>query len=197
MMTSMISIAMLIAVAAITPGPNNFIVMTQASVAGAAAASRAIGAIVLGSGVMIALVTSLAALPFIERSTPWLALAGSALLALLAVQQAFHAGSPEQGEAALKSPLALLAFQWVNPKAWIMAALVASAGAASGHSSPALVALFCTISATCLILWAVGGRLLSNWARKNDRRKWVERALAAALFLTAAQMAISQLGDIA
>ena len=196
-MTTLVSIAVLIAVAAITPGPNNFIVMAQASVAGAAATGRAIAAVVVGGVSMIALTTSLTSFPIIEQATPWLALAGSTLLALMAVQQALHAGSPDQGGDVLKRPLALVAFQWVNPKAWIMVTLIASAGAASGYSSPVLVALFAVISVTSLIVWAVGGRLISAWANTNHRRKWIDRGLAAALFVTAAQMAFSQLGDTA
>ena len=192
----MVSIAVLIAVAAITPGPNNFVVMAQASAAGATATARSIAEVVVGGAAMIIFTTSLTTFSFMERAVPWLAIAGATFLAFLAVQQAFHAGSPEQGGAALKGPLALLAFQWVNPKAWVLVTLIASASVASGYSSLAVVALFSAISATCLLLWAIGGRLIWTWARTNGRRKWVERALAAALFVTAAQMALSQLGDI-
>jgi len=195
-MTSIIAIALMIAIAAITPGPNNFIVMTQASAAKPAAIAGSVGAIVIGGAAMIALATSLTSFPLVEHAAPWLTLAGAALLALLAIQQAFHAGSPQQSGSALKGPLALLAFQWVNPKAWIMATLIASAGAASGYPSPMLVAIFAIISATCLTIWAFGGRVISAWANTSDRRKWVERGLAAALFVTAAQIAFSQLGDI-
>lgn len=79
-------------------------------------------------------------------------------------------------------------FQWVNPKGWAVAIAVASLYAPGGivdwERALTMAALFCAISAACASCWASLGTAIRTVLRDPGVRRWVNRAMAAALVLT-------------
>ena len=82
----------------------------------------------------------------------------------------------------------LFAFQFLNPKAWVMA-LTAAAAIRASHPLSAfarLAPVFTVIPAACLFLWASAGSLLSSALRRAAVRAWFDRAMGLLLFGSAA-----------
>jgi len=79
------------------------------------------------------------------------------------------------------------AFQWVNPKAWMMAlgAIAAFVGPQEGWSALWALALLCAaVNLPCVSIWAYAGAKLSRWLAIPERRKAFNTVMAAALLLT-------------
>ncbi|MDC8784952.1 LysE family translocator [Roseateles koreensis] len=73
------------------------------------------------------------------------------------------------------------AFQWVNPKAWMMA-LGAVAGFIGPHGGVwavlVLGALCAAVNLPCVSLWAFGGAKLSGWLAQDSRRRRFNAVMA-------------------
>jgi threonine/homoserine/homoserine lactone efflux protein len=156
----------------VTPGPNNVMVAASAANHGIRATVPHMLGIVFGFSMMLTLVcaglgSALVNWPLLLPLFRW---AGAAWLVWLAWQ---IAGAPSPGEG---GPTRLLgfagaaAFQWINPKAWLIAV-----GAAGEYLSPhhSLVAqltrifiVFLAVGMPCLLVWALlgsgAGRLLRS-----------------------------------
>jgi threonine/homoserine/homoserine lactone efflux protein len=194
-MEALIGAAGAIAAAALTPGPNNFVVMRTAARGGLAAALPPIAGVVLGSLALLAVVVAGAGAAFdaVPHLRVALAIAGCLYLVSLGARllwggsgkgneraparaaQAAQDGKPmENVQAAREAPkeaesrerlpagvAGLFAFQFLNPKSWV---LVLTATAATPAGSGGLVrfgqlaALFALIPTVCLLLWAVLGK---------------------------------------
>jgi threonine/homoserine/homoserine lactone efflux protein len=194
-MQTLADLALLIAVPTVTPGPNNFIIMTESAAGGIRRAFLPILAIAVGSALMLAAVTELLAFQFMQRLLPLLGIAGALALSGRAIQQWILARRPlqqifEAGRAAALAPL-----QWTNPKAWALVAAVAAAGSASRLSGWIPIALLALISIVSSLLWATAGRRLSDHLAHPAYGPWIRRAMAASLLLAAVQLFISQIGD--
>ncbi|RFC62781.1 LysE family translocator [Fulvimarina endophytica] len=79
-------------------------------------------------------------------------------------------------------------FQWVNPKAWIMATS-ASVTYATGHSDPivqamVLAAVFLVAGSPFSGIWLVGGAAVSKWLSSSRRRRIFNGAMAGLLVLS-------------
>lgn len=161
----------------ITPGPNNIMVSASAARHGIRATMPHMLGIVVGFAAMVAitglgLAGPLTLYPRAQQVMRWI---GVAWLLFLAWQIA-NAHAPGKGEA--RPPLGFLggaAFQWVNPKAWLL-----MLGVATTWISPHLpvvpqvgimAVLFFFLGLPCLLVWAgIGagaGRLLAHpaWLR--------------------------------
>ena len=177
-------------VASVTPGPNNLMLMTSGVKFGFARTVPHLAGVILGFALMIAIVGfGLDAL--FERfpaTLPVMRVLGSAYMLWLALKIAL-ARSPHDVEAKGR-PLGFLAaaaFQWVNPKAWMLAlgALSTYAGVADGYiRSVMLTAALCgLIAIPCACLWALGGAWLSRFLRDPDVARpfnWLMAALLVA-----------------
>jgi threonine/homoserine/homoserine lactone efflux protein len=155
--------------ASVTPGPNNIMVAASAARHGIAATLSHIIGICVGFAAMIFLVGLAmdgvaAGIATIAAMVRWV---GMAWLLLLAWR---IASAPPPGEGRARPPMGLLGgamFQWVNPKAWLLA-LAASAVFVQPARGPVLpqllviVAVFFVVSMPSILLWAVLG---SNAAR--------------------------------
>ncbi len=184
-MQALIGVAGTIAVAAITPGPNNLVVMRVAARAGVAGALPAIIAILLGSFALLTVVaTGVGAMIEVQPFTAVaLGVCGSGYLgwmgALLAVR-----GSSAQASSAPDRAVWLFGFQFVNVKAWMMVIAATSAARASLEPSTAfllLATLFAFIPAVCLLLWSCLGALLTRYLERAGFRLWFDRAMGALL----------------
>lgn len=194
-MQTLADLALVIAVPTVTPGPNNFIVMTESATGGIRRAIFPIVAIALGSAVMLAAVTPLLAFQFMQQLLPLVGVAGALVLSGLAIQHWLSADHPIQAFFGAGRAAALVPLQWTNPKAWALVVAVAAAGDASGLSAWIPVALLAGISIASSLLWATAGQRLSNLANHPVYGPRSRRGMAALLLLAAVQLFLSQLGD--
>lgn len=78
-------------------------------------------------------------------------------------------------------------FQWVNPKAWVMA-VTAMASYTSHHAYIGSVLLigvvFALINLPSVSSWAAFGSLLRQWLENPQRLKWFNRSMALLLVLS-------------
>jgi threonine/homoserine/homoserine lactone efflux protein len=141
----------------------------------------------------VALVASDAAF----ATAPWLrvavGLAGCLYLAWLGVALIRHAQRGASDPAARGLPaastLGLFAFQFLNPKAWVMVmtAIAAMPGRDLARGWP-LGVVFTVIPTACLLLWAGAGAALARWLDRPRVRVWVDRVMGVLLIATAAAL---------
>ncbi|NKC32819.1 LysE family translocator [Falsiroseomonas selenitidurans] len=162
----------------VTPGPNVLMVAAAAAGHGMRRVLPHMLGITVGFGGMILLVGlglagPLLASRLLHEVLRW---AGAAWLLVLAWKIA-TAPPPQPGQAAAaRPPLGFIGgalFQWVNPKAWMIAAAVVPAFTRPGEPMlPQILAIalvFLAITMPCLLVWAgIGvsaGRVLRSPAR--------------------------------
>ncbi|MFC3726384.1 LysE family translocator [Neoaquamicrobium sediminum] len=175
-------------VTSITPGPNNFMLLASGVNFGF---RRTIphmlgiggGFLSLLLGVGFGLGALLTAYPSLHLA---LKLAGGAYLLYLAWRTAMSRSlSEKDGKAA--RPMTFLeaaAFQWVNPKAWVMAvtAMAIYADPAAPFLSVLVVALaFALVNLPSVSTWAGFGMALRGFLADPVRLKWFNIAMGVAL----------------
>lgn len=189
-MSAVMSIAGLVTIAAVTPGPNNLIVLRAASRAGVRGALPAIAGVVLGGLAVLAtaLVASDAAFAAEPRLRFAVGGAGCLYLIWLGSSLVRHAGRPSS-EPARGLPAAsvagLFTFQFLNPKSWVM--VLTAIGALPAGDAPrwSLGVVFTAIPASCLLSWAIAGAALTRWLAQPQIAAWVDRAMGVLLVATA------------
>jgi len=198
-MQALTAIAVLMFVSAITPGPNNMIVLRRASSGGLVAAVPAMTGIVAGGVAMFALAEAgLAALVVDSpRLLTAIVLGGGLYLAYLGLVLMRSSGAPTAAVSAGGGVLAMFAFQFANPKAWVlvMTAVGASrrAGDPQGWLDVATVpALFAVISLVCLCAWALLGRLASRLIEASSARAWFDRVMGLVLIASAISLLMNE-----
>ncbi|MFM9847418.1 MAG: LysE family translocator [Hyphomicrobiaceae bacterium] len=169
----LVALAAFCAVTLITPGPNNVMLMTSGLNFGFRRAQPHMWGVTLGFAVMVFAVglglgAIFAACPLIYALLKY---AGAAYLLYLAWAIAMS-GPMNSGEAGVSTPMTFLqaaAFQWVNPKGWVMAvgAVSAYAGVAIFPLNITLIAVLFGVlgvvsSATWVLLGQTLQRLLTN-----------------------------------
>ena len=146
-----------------TPGPNNIMVSAAAANHGLRATMPHILGIAVGLAVMLLVFGSglagpLAADPRLHSLLRWV---GLAWMLWLAAKIAFAQGALSGGGRPPLSFLGAVLFQWINPKAWLIAlATVATYTTAEGnlYRQVALLALlFFLVSIPCVGAWAALG----------------------------------------
>lgn len=147
----------------VTPGPNVIMVAASAANHGVRATVPHMAGITVGFPVMIILVGlglagPFAASPTLHTALKWI---GAAWIVWLAWKIA-RAGAP--GEGVAKPPLGFLgaaAFQWVNPKAWLLALAAIPAFTRPGGDllveTLVIAAAFLAVSPPSVAFWAVVG----------------------------------------
>ena len=159
-----------------TPGPNNFMVLSSGVNFGVARTLPHMLGILVGLPVML-LGVALGLAPALERSVALhltLQLAGLAYLFVLAWRIArADTPSPGRSRSAPLSFLAAAAFQWVNPKAWILALSAISAFTSIGGDFAleiGVVALvFALVSLPSSLIWAGMGKAVGGLLRSPRR----------------------------
>lgn len=184
-MSSLLPVIGVLFAAAITPGPNNIIVMQ----AGARGMAPAIGAVlgVVGGSIMLLIVTWFGfglATSLVPGFALILHILGGAYLAWLGFAL-FARDQTMAGDGVVPStPLGIAVFQLLNPKAWI---LVAAAVAAMPRekSLALLVFLVAAVTSACLMLWALAGTAATRLFARPEARRVIDRVLGAVLMLSA------------
>lgn len=176
-------------VAAITPGPNNLVVLRNAVHGGFASALPAVAGIVIGGVLMLVLVS--AGLSGVFARWPALrtaiAFGGAAYLAFLGFQL-MRTRCTADTQANLPAGLpGLIGFQFLNPKSWVMVlSLVAAFPSGSALTRFAyLAASFIVIPGACLLLWAFAGDRLASRLANPVIGKTADRVLGASLIASA------------
>ena len=157
------------AVTLITPGPNNIMLMTSGLNFGARRTLPHLLGVALGFGVMVLLVGLGIGQMFTAYPMAYTVLkyVGAAYLLMLAVSIA-RSGPIETGGAETGTPLTFLqaaAFQWVNPKAWVMAVGGAATYAAIAPfpwNAGVTAGLFATLGLVSSALWVLFGQGLKS-----------------------------------
>ena len=180
----------LLGVAAITPGPNNLIVLHAAGRAGLRGAVPAIVGVVAG-GLLLLAVLALGADAVFAAHPPlrrWIAALGGLYLAWLGMTLVAGGIAPRRTDAAPRKStlptgtLALLGFQFLNPKGWVMVLTILAALPVAGwRGYLALAGLFVLIPTLCLLLWAALGAYLARWLAQPRIRRGVDALMGALL----------------
>ncbi|MCD9087091.1 LysE family translocator [Stenotrophomonas sp. SY1] len=186
----------LIAVATITPGPNNLLVMRIAARSGFMSALPAMAGVVTGGLAMWALVMAGASAAF--QALPHLynviTIGGGAYLCWMGVRlivETFAAsGRSQPAETSVRPNIAvaLFGFQFLNPKGWVLVLTVTAAvgnGADPLQTSLMLAVLFTVIPVLCLTLWCAMGILMMRYLDTLTARNWIDRLMGALLFASA------------
>jgi threonine/homoserine/homoserine lactone efflux protein len=193
-MTDYLGVIGVVTVAAITPGPNNLIVLRAASRDGIRGAVPAILGVVTGGLALLSVVllATRAAFALDGQLRTAVALVGAGYLAWLGLGLIRHAGRSARGAPELPAPsmFGLLAFQVVNPKCWMLV-LTAIGAAPAGRTAWPLAIVFTAIPTACLLAWAVAGAVMARTLARPAVAVWVDRAMAAVLLLTAVEIAVS------
>lgn len=176
-------------VSSITPGPNNIMLTSSGLVFGFLRSIPHMLGITVGFGVMLALCALgigglIVALPALHVV---LKIAGSAYLLYLAWKLRSMAFSQERRhDARPMSFFGAAAFQFVNPKAWVMAITGVSAFLPVVQPAWFAVALFClvfcAINLPCVGVWAGAGAVLRRYLTQP---KWQRLFCTVMVLLTA------------
>jgi len=178
-------------VAAFTPGPNNLMLATSGMNHGFRRSVPHMAGISLGFPLMLlavifgvgALITQFPALRALMRL----------LSAAFIVYFAWRIATTETDMDVQSSsrPFTMwqaALFQWVNPKGWAVAIAVASLYAPGGieqwERALMMAGLFFLVTVACTSCWASLGMAIRRLLQDPGLRRWVNRAMAAALVLT-------------
>jgi threonine/homoserine/homoserine lactone efflux protein len=175
-------------VAAGTPGPSNFLLTATGAGVGVVRGLPCLVGVAAGMGVMMFAVafglgSVVIASPEVLRALNW---AGAAFLLWLAWKIA-TSGRSEAG--AGRKPVGLLgaaAFQWINPKSWLVCASAAGTylHAGSGSALPQALtfgALFILVSLPCCFVWLAFGATAQRLLRTERARRRFNLAMGALL----------------
>jgi threonine/homoserine/homoserine lactone efflux protein len=176
----------------ITPGPNNTLVLLTAANWGFRASLPVFFGVVGGFLLMlfavgIGLGGLFAAWPVAHTVLKW---ACFAWLLRLAWNIARAGSSAENNEAKARPPslVQIAAFQWVNPKAWMMAvgaiALFVPVGSESLLPVLRVVSAFVVAGAPCVLAWAVFGLWIARFLTNPRRVRIFNASMALLLVLS-------------
>lgn len=191
LLQTVLALSLYTVVTSITPGPNNMMVLASGVNFGIRRTLPHILGISLGFAAMIVIVgiglgTVFELYPVLNTILRWV---GAAYLVYLAYKIA-GSDAPDKPDSAKGKPLGFLgaaAFQWVNPKAWVMA-LGAVATYLPTQPSPASVAavalLMAVINAPCVGIWAAFGVGLRHFLTKPTQLRAFNLTMAALLVIS-------------
>ena len=195
-----IGISGLIFSAAITPGPNNLIVLQVAGARGLKSALPAIAGIVAGGLALIALTQI--GLNAVTSRHPWLdnvfIVAGMVYLGGLGVQlvyRSFSTAGTKPGSvhvAPLRAP-ALFFLQFANPKAWLLVLTVSAAARVAASSQFVLPLLYAVICSASLLAWALLGQVAAQVLQGGLARARFDRVMGALLIASAGSLLVGKI----
>ncbi len=170
-------------VTSITPGPNNTLLLASGAQHGfrltlplLMGINQGFAALVLAVGVGLGAVFE--AFPVLHEVLRY---GGVAYLLYLAWKIASSGASSGNAEQKPLTFLQAAAFQWVNPKAWIMAiGAMATYAPSDGFFYNALIVtvVFALVNAPCIAAWAAFGASLRNFLRASRNLRAFNIAMA-------------------
>ncbi len=183
-----------------TPGPNNMMLAASGVNYGLRATAPHILGVFIGFGIMIfAIAIGLgglfARLPVLHEILRW----GGALMLAWVAWKIATARRPGEAGAATR-PFTFLqaaAFQWVNPKAWIMCISISAQflDPENPVSSAAIMALVSMLGgATSATGWAWFGMMLARWLHTPFRLRAFNWSMAAMILLGVGAVVVTDVG---
>ncbi len=183
-----------------SPGPNNLMLLTSGAKFGLSRSWRHIWGIGVGFPLMIAMVAAFMGGMF--HALPWLHdvmnVVGAVYLLYLSWKIILDGGSLEQGDSGnpLKFTEAAL-FQWVNPKAWVMAT-----GAIATYTTDAeyalevaiLVAAFFLVGTASSLTWVLFGTFIAQFLSSPGRMRVFNITLGVLLIASVLPILLSRWG---
>lgn len=197
----MISLAFIsyIVVMSVTPGPNNLLLTASGVNFGLKRTLPATIGISIGSGIQTLI--ALQAFSFIEQ---WIseirmpiAIVGTLYLLWLS-WKIYLSSAPEKIHRPAPATFIQMAlFQWVNPKAWLMAINVAVLFGAQGEQAWLINCVLAVASAVinypCVFIWAVAGDRLRRALQHPVRLRLFNISMAGMMSLTALWLLFDEL----
>ena len=185
----------------ITPGPNNALLLSSGLRFGVRRSMRHLMGIQFGFALLLAAAASgllgvLQTMPGLQRVLQVLSVAYLLWMAWgmvrapgvnpapLASAAAPGAEVPGVAQARPMGFFAAMAFQWINPKAWVMAVTALSLylpPSASGTQLLAFCLLFFLLGLPCSTLWLAGGHWLRHGLQDPRRQQRFQRVMGLAL----------------
>jgi threonine/homoserine/homoserine lactone efflux protein len=172
----LVSVALFSFVTAVSPGPNNTFLLSSGANFGLKKSLPYLNGIMVGLiGMMIALGAGLGVifttLPVVYQILKWVGFGYIVYLAFLIVRST---SKSETGEAVYIGFLKATAFQFVNPKAWVVIAsfMATMVPVDAGLGATVFVCLlFLVFTYPGAFLWAVAGQVLKDWLSNPLRRR--------------------------
>ena len=172
----LVSVALFSFVTAVSPGPNNTFLLSSGANFGLKKSLPYLNGIMVGLiGMMIALGAGLGVifttLPVVYQILKWVGFGYIVYLAFLIVRST---SKSETGEAVYIGFLKATAFQFVNPKAWVVIAsfMATMVPVDAGLRATVFVCLlFLVFTYPGAFLWAVAGQVLKDWLSNPLRRR--------------------------
>lgn len=178
-------------VMSITPGPNNLLLLSSGLTFGLTRTGWHMAGILCGVLLQICVTGAGLAVLFTRFShlQTVLKLAGTLYMLWLA-RRLWNAGELKSVSAARPIGLgAAMVFQFVNPKAWVMATTIIAAFVPAGEAYAERVVtaglIFTGVSLPCIAIWAASGAWLRSAVQNTATRQRVNRSMAALSALTA------------
>lgn len=188
-MADLLTFSMFAVATSITPGPNNVMVAAGAANHGLRATVPHVLGISFGLGAMVIVVGlglagPLSHAPALHLALRWIGAAWIVWIAWTLARAPVAAGA--RGSRAPPMGFAAAAlFQWVNPKAWLMAVVAATAYTVPGGDLPrqvlTLALIFAVVCLPCLGFWAIVGAGASRMLRTPGRMRAFNVAMAVLL----------------
>ena len=177
-------------VSSVTPGPNNIMLFSSGVNFGLRRTVPHMFGIAFGFGILLAVVG--AGLGFTLEQYPRLFLAikvGGGLYMLWLAWKIYNSGPVEikEGKAKPMTFLAAALFQWVNPKAWVMAATAMGTYTLEGDyaTNVAIVVFaFCFVNFPSVSIWAGFGTAMRNFLNNPEKLKIFNTIMALALVIS-------------
>lgn len=183
-------------VTSITPGPNNLMLMASGVNFGFRRTLPHMLGIGVGFTVMLVMVgfglgSIFTALPMLETL-----LQAVAVIYMLWLAWKIAQSAPPEARGTTAKPMTFLqaaAFQWVNPKAWIMALSAIPIYAPGQETARVLMvaAVFGAVNLPSVSTWALAGTLLRRWLQDPVRLRIFNWGMAGLLVLSLAPALLS------
>ncbi|MBL4739372.1 MAG: LysE family transporter [Sneathiella sp.] len=191
MTPALFSLVSLIFLAAITPGPNNFIVLGLSAKKGIAASLLPIVAILLGTQFVL-LLTRFgfeAAFNAIDWLRPLMVIIGCGFLLWASIKMIFEKKKNLNKTTQNYSFIGLFFFQILNPKTWVLVgtSFAAFSAMSLGDNFKGLYLgiIILIITTPCLVLWAFLGRALKTRLSPKFAGKYLQVGLGLAMMASA------------
>ncbi len=197
--TLLVSLTGFAFISAITPGPNNLLLMSSGALFGWQRSLPHLGGILLGFAILMT--AAIFGLGSVVSQWPWLVtvvrILGAAWLAWMSLKF-FVAGSqgPAAVSAASRAPISRpfrfhegVLFQWVNPKALILVISAAGAYIAIAESiverAMIIVGVFFVAGVISCSLWMIAGDALHRTMSSGRSARYVNFGMGILILLTA------------
>jgi threonine/homoserine/homoserine lactone efflux protein len=186
-------------VASITPGPNNLMLLVSGLNYGIRKSLPHYFGICLGFALMVAVIgVGLGAL-FLNYPQTFLFIKILGVVYLLFLGWKIANAGNMQARKDLREPLTFLqaaAFQWVNPKAWVIGVGAVAAFTVESHIAQSVIAIivaFTVAGLLCMGLWLKLGEVLQGTLREGGRIQIFNIGMAVLLVLSVIPMILSEI----